>query len=154
MSLVVIFDEGASPEKVLGVVRSADTPDFSARTDVVINPDIDALDGVVPQKYWKHDTGSIIEFAQAEKDAQDAADVAAADASMRSAGKSLFDGQTAEGQEVTRRSEERSVAVVPSPEARTERRALGRDKAPLDSIDREGDASRSGRLVDPGVRSV
>ena len=92
MSLVVIFDEGASPEKVLGVVRSANTPDFDQRTDVVINPDIAALDGVVPQKYWKHDTGSIIEYTQGEKDAQDAADVAAADAALRVGAKGEFDG--------------------------------------------------------------
>ena len=94
MSLVVIYDEGASPEKVLGVVRSANTPDFDQRTDVVINPDLSALDGIVPQKYWKHDTGAVIEYTQGEKDAQDAAEAAAADVAMRLSGQSMFDGQT------------------------------------------------------------
>ena len=98
MSLVVIFDEGASPEKVLGVVRSANTPDYDGRTDVVVNPDISALDGIVPQKYWKHDTGAIVEYTAQEKTDQDAAEAAADDASMRAAGKAFYDGQTAEGQ--------------------------------------------------------
>ena len=93
MSLVVIYDEGASPEKVLGVVRSANTPDYVERTDVLINPDISALDGIVAQKYWKHDTGAVIEYTQGEKDAQDAAEAAAADAAMRASGQALYDGQ-------------------------------------------------------------
>jgi len=98
MSLVVIYDEGASPEKVLGVVRSANTPDYDQRSDVLINPDISALEGVVPQKYWKHDTGVVIEFTQGEKDAQDAADAAASDAAMRGGAQAIFNGQTTWGQ--------------------------------------------------------
>ena len=88
MSLVVIFDEGASPQKVLGVLRAAHTPDYDQRTDVLINPDILDLDGLVFQKYWKHDTGAIIEYTQAEKDAQDAAELASFNLSVRTTAKS------------------------------------------------------------------
>ncbi|MHC4336256.1 MAG: hypothetical protein ACYSUV_21285 [Planctomycetota bacterium] len=92
MSLVVVFDEGATPERVLDVVRSAHTPDYASRTDVVINPDISAVDGIVAQLYWKHDTGLIVEMTQAEKDALDAAIAAALDAATRGGAKAELNG--------------------------------------------------------------
>lgn len=93
MALIVVFDELASPQKVLGVNRSADTGQYLGRTDIVVNPDLTALDGIVPQRYWKHDTGLIVEFSQAEKDAQDAAEAQAADDALRLAAPALLDGQ-------------------------------------------------------------
>lgn len=92
MSLIVIFDEAATPQKVLGVLPSANTPDFDGRTDVLVNPDLSALDAI-PQAYWKHDTGAVIEYTQAEKDTQDAAESAAADAALRDGAKGQFSGQ-------------------------------------------------------------
>jgi hypothetical protein len=83
MALIVIYDEVATPQKVLQVIPSANTPEYSSRSDVLVNPDISALQGIVPLRYWKHDTGSVVEFTQAEKDAQDAAEAAAEVASVR-----------------------------------------------------------------------
>ena len=97
MSLVVVFDEGASPQKVLEVHASANTPDWDFRSDVLVNPDLSLVLGV-PERYWKVVGSEVQEFAQGEKDAQDAAEAAAADAALRAGGKGLFDGQTAEGQ--------------------------------------------------------
>ena len=77
MATVAIFDEAASPERVLRVVISVHTPDYSSRTDVVINPDLSLLEGIVPREFWKHDAGSIVEWTQAEKDAKATADAAA-----------------------------------------------------------------------------
>lgn len=84
MALIVIFDEVTTPQKVVNIIIGAHTPDFSSRTDVAINPDLSALatfdaEGrlatfIVPRRYWKHSTGAIVEYTQAEKDAQDAQD--------------------------------------------------------------------------------
>jgi hypothetical protein len=91
MALVVTFDEGASPERVLNVFRRADPAPYRARTDWVLNPDLSALDGVVPQKHWKHVGGAIVEYTQAEKDTQDAAELAANIAAIRTAAKARLD---------------------------------------------------------------
>lgn len=77
MATVAIFNEQATPQRVLDVLISVHTPDFSSRTDVVINPDLSLLEGVVPRKFWKHEAGAIVEWTQAEKDAKAAADAAA-----------------------------------------------------------------------------
>ena len=83
MSLVVLFDEGATPEKVLEVIFSAHTPDFSSRTDALIDPDISALEGTVPRKYWKRVLSTVVEFTAAEKTQQDTDDAAATDSLIR-----------------------------------------------------------------------
>lgn len=98
MAVVVIFDEGATPERVLEVHRSANTPDFTGRTDAVINPDLSAIDGVVPELYWKHFSGGIVEMTAQEKNDLDAAIAAAADAAMRGEAKANYDGQISMGQ--------------------------------------------------------
>ena len=97
MALIVIYDEGASPEKVLEVLPSANTPEYDFRTDVLVNPDLSSVQGIVPRRYWKHVAGSVVEFTQAEKDAQDAAEAAAEDLAVRTEAKGQYDGQTTEG---------------------------------------------------------
>lgn len=81
---IVIFDEGASPEKVLTVHRRVNmglwvdpTTALPLRSDVLAYADLAAVEGVVPFKYWKHDTGAIVSMTAAEITAQDAADAAA-----------------------------------------------------------------------------
>ncbi len=95
MALIVIFDEGATPQVVLEVHPSANTPDYTARTDVVINPDLSALTGV-PRRYWVHTIGVIAEMSAGQKAIRDAAIAAAADSSLRGAAKACIDGQVAD----------------------------------------------------------
>lgn len=79
MPRIVFFDEGASPQKVLSVTGpSVDEGPFNAsgRTDFVVHPDLSALEGVVPRKYWKHLLGSIVEYTAQEKTDQDTAEAA------------------------------------------------------------------------------
>lgn len=77
MATVVIFDEAATPQRVLEVLVSVHTPDFSSRTDVVVNPDLSLLEGIVPRRFWKHVASAIVEWTQTEKDAEAAAEAAA-----------------------------------------------------------------------------
>ena len=84
MAHIVIFDEGATPQKVLAVYQRVNMGDWvdpttkaPLRSDVVAYVDLSSLDGTVPRKYWKHDAGSIIEMTAGEKSAQDTADAAA-----------------------------------------------------------------------------
>lgn len=77
MAKIAIFDEGASPQRVIRVIPFADTPLYEGRTDVVINPDLSLLEGIVPMEDWKHEGGAIVEWTQAEKDARAAARAAA-----------------------------------------------------------------------------
>ena len=76
MATLVFFDQGATPERVLSVRRLADPASFRTATDVVITPDLSALEGVVPEKYWKHVTGTIVEMTTQEKSDFEAAIVA------------------------------------------------------------------------------
>jgi hypothetical protein len=105
MPRIVVFDEGADPQRVTGVTGKSEnqgTWDDSGRTDYVVAPDLSLLatftaDGhfdtyIVPRRYWKHVAGNIVEYTQAEKDAQDAAQDAAHDASVRSSAKSGLTG--------------------------------------------------------------
>ena len=80
---IIIFDEGATPERVLSylprVLRMSEWVDTATgvpiRSDVVARLDPSELPLAVPRRYWKHVAGAIIEYTQAEKDAQDAQDV-------------------------------------------------------------------------------
>jgi hypothetical protein len=92
MALIVIFDEGASPEQVLQVIPSANTPEYSSRSDVLVNPDISALQGIIPRRYWKRVLDTVVEYTQAEKDAQDAAEAAAEVAAVRAGAKNQHVG--------------------------------------------------------------
>jgi hypothetical protein len=85
MPSILIFDEGASPERVLTYFRQVrgdmdDWIDLSTklplRSDVLVNPDLSALEGIVPRRWWKHEAGAVVEFTQAEKDALAAAEAA------------------------------------------------------------------------------
>lgn len=88
MANVVIYDTGDN--HVLRYLRSVNTPDYSERNDVVINPDLSAVIGIA-LKYWKHDNGSIVEMSQAEKDALDAAEQAAFELTVRTGSKAYMD---------------------------------------------------------------
>jgi len=92
MANVVIFDEAATPQKVLGHLKSVHTPDYLNRSDVVINPQLNALEGIVPRKYWKHENGAIVEYTQAEKTAQDTAGASSAELATRVSAKANLDG--------------------------------------------------------------
>jgi hypothetical protein len=81
MPHIIVFDEFATPQKVLSVSGpSVDNGPWEAsgRTDfvVVAPPDLLPL-ASVPKRYWKHVAGSIVEYTAAEKTIQDAADAAA-----------------------------------------------------------------------------
>lgn len=82
MALIVVFDEGASPEVILDVDRSGNEGLFLGRTDVLINPD---LSGVVdvPRKYLKHLAGAVVPMDTAEREAVNAAEVATASEAER-----------------------------------------------------------------------
>ena len=97
MALIVIFDEGATPQKVFAVHPSANTPDWEGRSDVLINPDLSAVDGIVDVDYWKVVAGQVVPFTAQEIADQDAADAAEVDTNTRSGGKGYFNGQTPEG---------------------------------------------------------
>jgi hypothetical protein len=86
MPRIVTFDEAATPQRVLGVTGVSENEgpwNASGRTDFVISPDLSLLIDLVSRRYWKHDSGSIVEYTQAEKDAQDASEAVAHDASVR-----------------------------------------------------------------------
>ena len=99
MSKIVIFDVALTPQKVLKVISGADTADFGSQvagafvpdSDVVVNPDLSAL-VAVPRRYWKHVSGSILEYTTGEKSTQDAAEAAAEDTNLRSGAKAQMDG--------------------------------------------------------------
>ena len=89
---VVVFDEIATPQKVLAVharVNMGDwvDPDTKAplRSDVLAYADLSAVEGIVPRKYWKHEAGAIVGMTAGEITAQDAAEVAAAAAASQAA---------------------------------------------------------------------
>lgn len=92
MADIVIFDEAARPQRVLSYLKSVHTPDYMDRPGVVINPDLNDLDGVVARKYWKHEEGKIVEYTEAEKTAQDLANATSADTAIRLSAKSQLDG--------------------------------------------------------------
>lgn len=92
MALIVIFDVVATPQKVLQVIPSANTPDYSSRSDVVVNPDLSALD-LINRKYWKHDAGSIVEMTAGEKTAQDTAEANQATADRRTSAEAGVDAK-------------------------------------------------------------
>lgn len=92
MSLIVIFDEGATPEKVLEVRRSTSPRPFIGRTDVLTDPDISALDGVVPRRYWKRVGTTVVEFSAAEKTTQDTEEAAEQDLAVRTGAKAQLNG--------------------------------------------------------------
>jgi len=93
MATVVIFDPVATPNKVLSVIPSASSDQYTGRSDALIDPNLSALSSV-PVRYWKHVAGSVIEMTSGEKSAQDAQDAAAETATIRSGGKSIVDAKS------------------------------------------------------------
>lgn len=77
MANIAIFKAGQIPR----YLRSVNTPEFSSDPDVIINPDITAVESVLI-KYWKRSGNNIQEMNTSEKSAVDAAEVAAADAAI------------------------------------------------------------------------
>ena len=98
MPRIVIFDELATPQRVVGMTGpSSPLAPYEARSDVVINPDLSALatiDGnfeivsyTVPRRDWKHEAGAIVTMTAGEIAARDAAQAAAQDLSTRESAK-------------------------------------------------------------------
>lgn len=77
MANIVVFD--VTTKQVKQFLKSVNTPDYSSRPDVVVNPDVASL-SAIPIKYWVEDSGAIREMDTAEKDAIDAAEQAVLDA--------------------------------------------------------------------------
>lgn len=90
MANVVIFDEGATPERVLQYLRSVNTPEYSGRSDAVINPDLTAVSGL-EVRYWKHVAGSIVPMTAQEQSDIDAAIAAALAAKEKQGAEDNFD---------------------------------------------------------------
>lgn len=59
----------------LQIIDSVNTPDYSSQ-DWLINPDLSNVQGVA-EKYWKIVNDEVVEMDQSEKDAVDAAELAA-----------------------------------------------------------------------------
>lgn len=62
MSDIVIFRQGETPQ----YLKSVNTPDYEGDPDVLINPDISAVE-TVPLKYWKRSGDTIVEMSANEK---------------------------------------------------------------------------------------
>lgn len=72
MSNIAIFKLNQTPQ----YLTSVNTPDYSSDPDVIVDPDISALTGVLV-KYWKRSGNTVVQMTQAEKNAVDAAELAA-----------------------------------------------------------------------------
>lgn len=68
MASVIIYDETTG--EVLHYLPKANTPDYSSRSDTLINPDISSL--TLHQCYWTVDTGAVRDMTGAEVTARDA----------------------------------------------------------------------------------
>ena len=67
MSNVVKYDpSGIVTNMVTEYLPSVNTPDYSALPNVLINPSLSGVSGV-DLKYWKVDTGSVVEMSSGEK---------------------------------------------------------------------------------------
>lgn len=72
MANIAIFKSGQFPQ----YLQSVNTPDYSSDPDVIVNPDISAVQSI-PLKYWKRVGDTIVEMTQPEKDAVLAAELQA-----------------------------------------------------------------------------
>ncbi len=66
MATIVRFAESETPQRVLGVRRLVDPAPFRVRTDVLISPDLSAVEGVVDEDFWKHVAGAIVSMTAQE----------------------------------------------------------------------------------------
>ena len=55
-------------DRVIKYLPKAHTPDYDSETNKLVNPDLAGVVGV-DQRYWKVDTGAIVEMSPAEKSA-------------------------------------------------------------------------------------
>lgn len=82
MASILIFNIGNN--RVLEWRAEVNTPDFSSRPDVIVNP---VMPAGVPIKFLKVVAGAPVEMTQAEKDTITANELAAADLAKRTAAK-------------------------------------------------------------------
>lgn len=82
MANVLIYNVGNG--RALEYKESVNTPDFSARPDVLVNP---VMPPGVPIKFLKVVAGAPIEMTQGEKDTVTAGETAASDADLRTTSK-------------------------------------------------------------------
>lgn len=67
MSTIVLYNPSAVvANQITRVITSANTPDWDAEPNKVVNPDLSALGGV-PQRWWKESSGNIVEMSSGEK---------------------------------------------------------------------------------------
>ena len=92
MAKVVIFNE--VNDRVIDFIESAHTPTYEGRTDVIINPL--SIPSAL-RKYWKHDTGAIVEMDSTEKSTIDTEESDATDLSIRNAAKDPMDNLDSNG---------------------------------------------------------
>ena len=74
MANVAIYD--LATKRILKYLRSVHTPNYANRDDVLINPALPDCS----MKYWKVESGIIVEMTQPEKDVVDAEEQAEQDA--------------------------------------------------------------------------
>ena len=74
MANVAIYD--LATKRILKYLRSVHTPNYADRTDVLVNPGLPDCE----MKYWKVESGIIVEMTQAEKDVIDTEEQAEQDA--------------------------------------------------------------------------
>ncbi len=73
MAKIVVYDSSDVnvSNRVTGYYPSGHSPDFSGTEHLVNPPGLGFLVGNVDQKYWKEDSGDVVEMSQAEKDIVD-----------------------------------------------------------------------------------
>ena len=74
MAAVLIYN--IENNRAVQYLASVDTPLYSSRPDVLVNPDLSEL-AAVPFQYWIVDAGIVREMTQLEKDAMAAEQLAA-----------------------------------------------------------------------------
>ncbi len=89
--LILIYDKGATPERILRYVREGNPRRFKGRDDVLIDPDIRGLFKRVPLRYWKHVAGAVVEMTPGEKAAHDAAEAQKQTTNLREAALAVLD---------------------------------------------------------------
>ena len=91
---IVVFDEG--DDSIILYRKSVNTPDWEGRSDVLINPDVSALNDI-PLKYWKHSSGTVVEMTTGEKTTVDNAITTANNASIRTSAEGDVDAFSVDG---------------------------------------------------------
>ena len=93
---VVVCDpaDPAVADSVTAYRTSVDTPVYASNPDALINPDVAAVLGVEPLRYWKCDRpgNAAVAMSGAEKSAVDAQDAAALDAAVRAGARNRHQG--------------------------------------------------------------